>query len=98
MQLPPNAHKQLWEAHTWAGVCTGLILFVMFLTGDITLFHEELEVWEHPSAQVERSALPRGTIRFSARASRPESVRAPRPLSAVGECTKNLAVWQNHVH
>ena len=50
MRLPPHAHKKLWDVHTWAGIIAGLILFVMFLTGAVTLFHGEIEAWEHPKA------------------------------------------------
>jgi uncharacterized iron-regulated membrane protein len=32
-------------------VLTGLVLYVMFLAGGFTLFHEQLETWEEPLAQ-----------------------------------------------
>jgi uncharacterized iron-regulated membrane protein len=52
MKLSPHAHQKLWDVHTWAGILGGLVLFVMFLTGGVTLFHEYIAVWEHPQAQV----------------------------------------------
>lgn len=48
MRLSPDAHKKLWDVHTWAGILAGLILVVMFVTGAVTLFNAEIEKWEHP--------------------------------------------------
>jgi uncharacterized iron-regulated membrane protein len=51
MKLSPHAFTRFWDVHAWAGVIGGLLLYVMFLTGSITLFHEQLETWEEPLAQ-----------------------------------------------
>jgi uncharacterized iron-regulated membrane protein len=56
MKLSPHAFTRFWDLHAWAGVLAGLVLFLMFLTGGITLFHEQLEVWEDPLAQRSASA------------------------------------------
>ena len=50
-KLSPHAFTRFWDLHAWAGVLGGLVLYVMFLAGGITLFHEQLETWEEPLAQ-----------------------------------------------
>ncbi|WP_374583636.1 PepSY-associated TM helix domain-containing protein [Pseudoduganella sp.] len=37
--------------HTWSGLLAGFGLFIAFFAGALTVFHEELEIWETPSAQ-----------------------------------------------
>ncbi|GHD67799.1 PepSY-associated TM helix domain-containing protein [Jeongeupia chitinilytica] len=47
-------YKQL---HTWSGIIAGFALFIAFYAGAITVFHEELAVWQTPAmrqATVER--------------------------------------------
>jgi uncharacterized iron-regulated membrane protein len=56
MKLSPHAFHRFWDLHAWAGVVTGLVLYVMFLAGGFTLFHEQLEQWEEPLAQRARPA------------------------------------------
>jgi uncharacterized iron-regulated membrane protein len=51
MKLTPHAFTRFWDVHAWAGVIGGLVLYLMFLTGSITLFHEQVAVWEEPLAQ-----------------------------------------------
>lgn len=51
MKLSAHAFTRFWDVHAWAGVIGGLVLYVMFLTGAITLFHHELEIWQEPLAQ-----------------------------------------------
>jgi uncharacterized iron-regulated membrane protein len=55
-RLSPHAFVRFWDVHAWAGIIGGLFLYVMFLTGAVTLFHEQLEIWEEPLAQ--RSSPP----------------------------------------
>ena len=50
-KLPPRAILQWWDIHSWAGIVGGLILYIMFVAGATTLFHEPLEVWEEPIHQ-----------------------------------------------
>jgi uncharacterized iron-regulated membrane protein len=54
MKLSAHAFTRFWDVHAWVGVIGGLVLYVMFLTGAITLFHQELEVWQEPLAQQAR--------------------------------------------
>jgi uncharacterized iron-regulated membrane protein len=57
VKLSADAFLKFYELHAWAGVLTGLVLYVMFLAGGFTLFHEQLETWEEPLAQ--RQGAPR---------------------------------------
>lgn len=51
VKLSSEAFRRFYELHAWAGVVTSLVLYVMFLAGGFTLFHEQLERWEEPLAQ-----------------------------------------------
>jgi uncharacterized iron-regulated membrane protein len=51
VKLSAEAFRRFYDLHAWAGVVTGLVLYVMFLAGGFTLFHEQLETWEEPLAQ-----------------------------------------------
>src|SRR6202000_811123 len=37
--------------HTWAGICAGFVLFISFLGGTLTMFHEEIGRWERPASR-----------------------------------------------
>lgn len=37
--------------HTWAGICAGFALFVAFVGGTLTMFHDEIGRWERPPAR-----------------------------------------------
>ena len=50
-KLSTHAFTRFWDVHAWSGVVAGLVLYIMFLAGGLTLFHEELETWEEPLAQ-----------------------------------------------
>lgn len=50
-KLSTHAFTRFWDLHAWSGVVAGLVLYVMFLTGGVTLFHEQLVIWEEPLAQ-----------------------------------------------
>ena len=34
--------------HTWAGLVLGWLLFAIFLTGTLSFFRNELNLWTHP--------------------------------------------------
>lgn len=50
-KLSRHAFTRFWDLHAWCGVIAGLVLYIMFVTGGITLFHTQLETWEEPFAQ-----------------------------------------------
>ena len=59
--------------HTWTGILTGLILFVCFYAGALTMFKEPLERWITPPATVTPVTLERAEELVAAtRALRPE--------------------------
>jgi uncharacterized iron-regulated membrane protein len=37
--------------HTWTGICAGFVLFIAFLGGTLTMFHEEIGRWERPASR-----------------------------------------------
>lgn len=49
--LSKHAHQRFWDVHAWAGVLGGLLLYIMCVTGSITLFNERIQTWEQPLAQ-----------------------------------------------
>ncbi|WP_437967002.1 PepSY-associated TM helix domain-containing protein [Sorangium sp. So ce260] len=55
-KLSRHAFTTFWDVHAWAGVIGGLLLYVMFLSGGITLFRRQLAVWEEPLTQ-QRSSV-----------------------------------------
>ncbi|WP_437926836.1 PepSY-associated TM helix domain-containing protein [Sorangium sp. So ce291] len=55
-KLSRHAFTTFWDVHAWAGVFGGLLLYVMFLSGAITLFRRQLAVWEEPLTQ-QRSSV-----------------------------------------
>ena len=48
----PNDRKGFRQAmlwlHTWAGLVLGWLLFAIFLTGTLSFFRNELNLWTHP--------------------------------------------------
>src|SRR5688572_26283418 len=50
-KLSAHAFTRFWDLHAWSGVVAGLVLYIMFLAGGVTLFHDELTAWEEPLAQ-----------------------------------------------
>ncbi|MEZ4328786.1 MAG: PepSY-associated TM helix domain-containing protein [Polyangiales bacterium] len=52
MKLGRDTFVRYWDVHAWAGVLVSLVLYMMLLTGGMTLFHEPLELWEEPLNQV----------------------------------------------
>lgn len=42
-------YRIAFDVHTWVGIATGLVLFVMFFTGVVALFHEPIAAWEEPA-------------------------------------------------
>ncbi|AUX48184.1 iron uptake protein [Sorangium cellulosum] len=50
-KLSRHAFTTFWDVHAFTGVIGGLLLYVMFLSGGITLFRRQLAVWEEPLTQ-----------------------------------------------
>lgn len=47
-----RTRKVIFDAHSWLGVVSGLLLFVVCFTGVVALFRYELANWEHPNFRV----------------------------------------------
>lgn len=51
--------NRLFVLHSWAGIVTGLLLFIVCLSGSVVVFKNEIDLWANPSlAQLPRSESP----------------------------------------
>jgi len=50
--MPRERTKRIYTLHAWAGVLTGLFLFVVSLSGIFALFGAELRTWEDPNLRL----------------------------------------------
>ncbi|WP_431262103.1 PepSY-associated TM helix domain-containing protein [Roseateles chitinivorans] len=56
MKLNPATLRSFLALHTWVGLAAGLLLFIAFYAGAITVFTQELDGWRRPSAEVDQAA------------------------------------------
>lgn len=49
--LSPQLVKSSLSAHSWLGLMLGGLMYVICLSGTITIFYEEIERWEQPAAE-----------------------------------------------
>ncbi|WP_431103562.1 PepSY-associated TM helix domain-containing protein [Roseateles noduli] len=52
MKLNPATLRSFLALHTWVGLAAGLLLFIAFYAGAITVFTHELDGWRRPSGEV----------------------------------------------
>ncbi len=51
--------NRLFVLHSWAGIVTGLLMFIVCFSGAVVVFKNEIDLWANPSlAQLPRSAEP----------------------------------------
>lgn len=50
--LGPRAHNILFHTHTVSGIVISLILFIIFFSGAISLYKQEIYQWENPEARI----------------------------------------------
>ena len=51
--------KRLLTLHSWAGIVTGLLLFIVCFSGAVVVFKNEIDLWANPSlAQLPRVQIP----------------------------------------
>ncbi|MCQ9319753.1 PepSY domain-containing protein, partial [Staphylococcus aureus] len=51
--------QRLLTLHSWAGIVTGLLLFVVCFSGAVVVFKNEIDLWANPSlVQLPRAAQP----------------------------------------
>ena len=41
--------------HTWTGLLAGFALFIAFYAGALTMFHDEIDTWASPRAEMARA-------------------------------------------
>ena len=39
------------ELHTWVGICAGILLFICFFAGGLSMFQHDLSKWATPPQQ-----------------------------------------------
>lgn len=49
--LPPHLVKSSLSSHSWIGLMLGGLMYIICLSGTITIFYEEVERWEQPAAE-----------------------------------------------
>lgn len=51
--------NRLFTLHSWAGIVTGLLMFIVCFSGAVVVFKHEIDLWANPSlAQLPRSEKP----------------------------------------
>ncbi len=51
--------NRLFVLHSWAGIVTGLLMFIVCFSGSVVVFKNEIDLWANPSlAQLPRSEKP----------------------------------------
>jgi uncharacterized iron-regulated membrane protein len=82
----------LFSIHAWAGICTGLLLLIVCLSGSIIVFKHEIDRWANPSitARPQVPAQHRAplqqvydAVREARPAARIESIWPPDPVTPV---------------
>ncbi|AYM98523.1 PepSY domain-containing protein [Acidovorax sp. 1608163] len=86
----PNDREGFRQAmswlHTWAGLVLGWLLFAIFLTGTLSFFRNELNLWTHP----ELHGLP-------ATAADTETNTAEKALAALHRKVPDVTQWIMHL-
>ena len=49
--LTPQLVKRSLSSHSWLGLVVGGLMYIICLSGTISIFYEEVERWEHPHAE-----------------------------------------------
>lgn len=52
--IQPATLRSFLALHTWVGLASGLLLFIAFYAGAISVFTHELDGWRRPSGEVSR--------------------------------------------
>ncbi|MDD2841596.1 MAG: PepSY-associated TM helix domain-containing protein [Tolumonas sp.] len=58
MAMPSSDISVFRRLHTWVGLIAGMVLFVAFYAGVITLFRGEVTQWQQPELRVQTTATP----------------------------------------
>lgn len=49
--LPPKLVKRSLSSHSWLGLMIGGLMYIVCLSGTLSIFYEEIERWEQPVAE-----------------------------------------------
>ena len=49
--LPPNLVRSALSSHSWLGLMIGGLMYIVCLSGTLSIFYEEIERWEQPVAE-----------------------------------------------
>ncbi len=60
MAMPSADISIFRRLHTWVGLIAGMVLFVTFYAGVLTLFRGEVTQWQQPELRVQTTATPAG--------------------------------------
>ena len=58
MAMPSADISIFRRLHTWVGLIAGMVLFVAFYAGVLTLFRGEVTQWQQPELRVQTTATP----------------------------------------
>lgn len=47
-----HTHKMLFDLHSWAGIVTGALMFVVCFSGAIVVFKHEIDLWANPALRI----------------------------------------------
>ncbi len=56
--MPATLRTSMAWLHTWTGVVTGAVLFVVFWTGTLSVFDHEIDRWMMPATRLPAAAAP----------------------------------------
>lgn len=80
----------LYTLHSWAGIVTGLLMFVVCFSGAVVVFKHEIDLWANPALKdLPRAAVPAGpdavlaALERYAPGARVERLQAPDEVSPV---------------
>ena len=51
MKIRSDILRTYQSIHTWTGITTGLVLFIAFFAGSLTMFKPQIEQWATPPSQ-----------------------------------------------
>ena len=51
MKVRTDIIRHAKELHTWVGITSGILLFICFMAGGLSMFQHELSKWATPAEQ-----------------------------------------------
>lgn len=96
MKIPAENLRAFKKLHTWTGLAAGLLLFIAFYAGALTLFREDIARWQHEDAQVltEEALALAPVLMEAALAADPEAIHGMRISLPGGHVTLPMLQWR----